>query len=137
MTSIKYPTLEVVEQKDWWILKESFSVEVSAHLAAPPLNSILIPAGFKTDLASVPKVPGIYALFKGSCRRAALIHDYIYSTGTVSRKTADDIFYHEMLKENVPVWKAKLMWLAVRVFGKGRYNRMVRNAPPHGKGDDR
>jgi len=74
-----------------------------------------VPAGFGTDLASVPlgfrnlasKVDGI---------EAATVHDYLYRTGKVPRAEADEVFF-DLLEGQVPGWKRYAMWGAVRAFG--------------------
>lgn len=65
---------------------------------------IIVPKGFKTDLASVPRIPFIYWIFGGLAPEEAVIHDYLYTsphqTGTVNagtviilnRATADKVF---------------------------------------------
>lgn len=61
---------------------------------------IIVPEGFITDLASIPRIPILYALLGGLGNAAAVVHDFLYtyphkpskdSTITVDRKTADKI----------------------------------------------
>lgn len=92
---------------------------------------IIVPAGFDTDLASVPRVPLMYWLVGGKANYAATIHDYLYSSGgmvayqEINRKLADDIFLEGMTIKNDPdkEWKRKSMYRAVRLFGWLPYNR--------------
>lgn len=79
---------------------------------------ITVNAGFLTDFASIPKgfrdkLPAFreYA-------PAAVVHDYLYSTHTVSdRFTADNIFLRAMKDCGTP-WRGRwAMYLAVRLFG--------------------
>ena len=65
-----------------------------------------VPVGFVTDMTSVPRIfwslyppTGVYSL-------AAVLHDYLYYTGIVSRKDADGTFRR-----------------AMRVSGTGRLTR--------------
>lgn len=85
-------------------------------------QDITVPAGFITDLDSVPRIPGIYALFKGWARASALLHDWLYKTGQLARKLADKLLYEVALWEKVPVKYAKPIYIAVRCFGASRYN---------------
>lgn len=39
---------------------------------------IVVPAGFVTDFASVPRLPFSYWLFGGVGQAAAVVHDYLY-----------------------------------------------------------
>lgn len=84
---------------------------------------ITVPAGFYTDLATIPwplvGVPG--AARYGNHNRAAIIHDYVYGVKghlddvQMTRKEADDLFYDIMIEDEVPKWKAWTMWFAVRI----------------------
>lgn len=66
-----------------------------------------VPRGTVTDLASVPRiVPGLVRVLlpsKLESALAAILHDWLYATASVSRREADRLF-----------------WLALRVAGEGR-----------------
>jgi hypothetical protein len=88
--------------------------------------------GFKTDLASIPRLLwGFIASFELSLV-APIVHDLIYgSAGTVTlpdgevtpadkrfdRKEADDLFLELMTRSKVAYWKRNVAYLAVRAFG--------------------
>jgi hypothetical protein len=78
--------------------------------------SVIVPEGFVTDLASVPRI--LWAIFPpfGRYTEAAVVHDYLYRI-EADRKEADKEFYYIMRDEGVKKWKAKLMYWAVRLFG--------------------
>lgn len=76
-----------------------------------------VPAGFVCDLASVPRVPFVYARYAGRTTIAAILHDYLYRRQLVSRKTADGLFYHGMILEGVPWRYRTVMYYAVRLCG--------------------
>lgn len=81
-----------------------------------------IPAGFRTDLASVPRI--FWAFFPpfGRWDEAAVLHDYMYRVGgSLSREDADACFHAGMLECGVPEWRAYIMWAAVRLFGGSSY----------------
>jgi len=84
---------------------------------------IEIPRGFETDLASVPRL--LWALIPphGKYTQAAIVHDYLYATGLVSRARADALFLTIMRAYKVPAWKRALMYLAVRAFGWRNFKR--------------
>jgi hypothetical protein len=77
---------------------------------------ITVPAGFKTDLASVPRWPLAYWICGGLANEAAVIHDYLYASHLVSRRQADAIL-REAAKATGVNWRRWLMWAAVRCFG--------------------
>ena len=82
---------------------------------------ITVPCGFVTDFASVPRAPFIFDMLGDIAQAASTLHDWLYVIGTFSRKQADQIFKEAVLTSGVPVWKAWLMYAAVRVFGNGYY----------------
>ncbi len=77
-----------------------------------------IPAGFKTDLASIPRL--LWAIFPptGKNMRAAIVHDYCYRQRVpFSRFLADAVFREIMIRDGVPAWRRMAMYYAVRAFG--------------------
>ena len=86
-------------------------------------RTISVPAKFQTDLASVPRLPLIYALAGGTSNEAAAVHDYLYSSHLVDRKTADVVLLEASAITGVPVWRRYLMWAAVRLFGQSHWNK--------------
>lgn len=83
--------------------------------------TILVPRGFKTDLASVPKVPILYTKMKLADIMAPVVHDYLYSTKMFGRETCDLIFKKIMKYNGVPSRIAETMYLGVRWFGGSHY----------------
>ncbi|RRV28586.1 DUF1353 domain-containing protein [Pseudomonas sp. o96-267] len=65
----------------------------------------------------------LYASIVGYGNAAAVIHDYLYSTGQLARKAADAVFYRALRSSGVARWRAWLMWCGVRLGGRWRYNR--------------
>lgn len=57
---------------------------------------IVVPEGFCTDFASVPRLPIAYWLFGGKANAPAVIHDRLYRWGDVARITADRVFNEAM-----------------------------------------
>lgn len=83
-----------------------------------------IPAGFETDLASIPKVAWpVMAPAHSSLIRPAIVHDWFYrKTCDFTRFQTDLIFYHMLRNDGVSHSRASLMYYAVRVFGWNYYN---------------
>ena len=82
---------------------------------------VIAPAGFVTDYASVPRAPFTYWLFGGIGDEAAVVHDFLYETGTVPREVADNVYLEALGAMAIPKWQRGPMWAAVRVFGSRRY----------------
>ena len=76
-----------------------------------------VPKGFKTNYASVPKLPLVYLLFNDLPAKSTTLHDYLYSDRTVTRLHADNIFLRAMKSEGTPFLKRWAAYLAVRTFG--------------------
>ena len=99
-------------------------------------NTITVPEGFITDLASVPR-PMWWAIAPFDVARAAIIHDLLYKTIRQYRwkmKTKEDkdlvakakvisdkVFLLAMNDAHPPVaqWKKYSAWKAVDLFGNG------------------
>lgn len=83
---------------------------------------IVAPAGFCYDGASVPSVfSSIIPRFGARYDRAICLHDYLYSEGKISRADSDKIFYKALRSDKVCWAQAKIMYFAVRFFGKKHY----------------
>lgn len=81
----------------------------------------IVPVGMITDLASIPKLLRPAIDRNGLSRPAAVLHDYLYLIGSLSRKQADELFLEALLSCGVSSFVAKGMYWSVRVFGGGRY----------------
>ena len=77
----------------------------------------VIPAGFVTDFASVPRI--FWNLFPptGPYAKAAVYHDFLYQMGAVSRAEADYEFMDGMRALGVILPVRFTMWAALRAFG--------------------
>ena len=85
---------------------------------------IKVPQGFITDYASIPRIFRPIVLPYGKHSGASVVHDYLYSKGcnlNIERKKADKIFLEILKEEGVNPILARLMYIAVRIFGKIRY----------------
>lgn len=79
-----------------------------------------VPSEFITDLASVPRP--LWSLFPphdAIVVAPSVLHDYFYSGEIeVTRKFADDVFYHHLVNNGMARHRAWLFWSGVRLFGK-------------------
>ncbi|EBQ9424332.1 phage tail protein [Salmonella enterica subsp. enterica serovar Potsdam] len=111
-------TLEMLDHYLWRI-HDPFEF----YLSDDNSDVISVPAGFITDLASVPRIFWTLLPPDGKYAKAAIIHDYLYDNALRTKKEADRIFLDGMTVLGVPEWKRTIMYYAVRLFGKGMYNR--------------
>lgn len=107
------PVLELGSD-DRWKLHRPFLVKVFHDDNSS--RWICVPDGFATDLASVPRLPGVFWLFGDRARRAAIVHDWLYSLGG-DREYADDVFLAAMKHEVDDSLSRRMMWAGVRLFG--------------------
>jgi hypothetical protein len=93
--------------------------------------SVLVPAGFVSDLASIPRlfwsIPGFSPLDRSG--RPAIFHDWCYSTRSTgilpefSRLQADDALSACLEDEGENVVIRALIEEAVRAFGAGHWKK--------------
>ena len=107
----------------WAMVKAEGGGDVSAH-------RISIPAGFLTDLSSVPR-PGRWAVSRvGPHLEASIVHDWLYVAWQFEgrdptarmRRFADDVLLAAMKEANVGWLKRYLIYGAVRVGGGIAFN---------------
>lgn len=76
-----------------------------------------VPAGFRCDMASVPRWAWPVIPPTGLHGGAAVLHDFLYSTGLVPKVEADAYFFEAMRSLGVPRWRRVVMYLAVVIGG--------------------
>jgi Protein of unknown function (DUF1353) len=82
------------------------------------LQDFVVPAGTRTDFASVPRLFTWLVPSAGKYTKAAVLHDYLCDTGVVPRNDADGVFRRAMRELGVPTVRRYLMWGAVRLAGR-------------------
>jgi len=91
-------------------------------------ETVTVPAGTRTDFATIPRPLRLVIQVNGRHRLAAVLHDYLYSKGgsfpsdrggqvEYTRAEADAVFYKAMRDDQVAPWKALAMFSAVRACG--------------------
>lgn len=106
---------ENVDDNTWRLAKPlSYSSDVLGE-------TLTVPADFRTDLASVPRLPVVYWLCGGRANKPAVVHDFLYSRAIVERETADAVFLEAMAVVGVPFVYRWLMWAGVRLGGASHY----------------
>lgn len=90
--------------------------------ASAVLGEVLtVPSGFRTDFASVPRLPVVYLIMNDVGQPAAVVHDYLYRSGRVTRRQADSVLLEALRVLGVSWWRRNAMWAAVRIGGAGSY----------------
>ncbi|SNR67531.1 DUF1353 domain-containing protein [Blastococcus mobilis] len=78
----------------------------------------VVPAGYCTDFATVPRVVSWLFPRFGAYTLAAILHDWLCTegirSGAVTSREADGIFRRVMRESGVPVLRRWLMWTGVR-----------------------
>jgi hypothetical protein len=109
-TALKVEPASAFDGQEWRLLEPLVFVSDVA-------GRIVVPAGFVTNFASVPRVPVVYELTGNTSSMAATVHDYLYTTHAVSRDVADAVLREASAATKVPGWRRWIMWTGVRVFG--------------------
>ena len=94
-----------------WQLLAPLVYQVSA------VETYTVPAGFRTDLASIPRIFFLTTPPIGAYDQAAVLHDWLYNTQAISRAQADGIFRQAMMTSGVGWYTRTKMYVAVRIFG--------------------
>lgn len=116
---IQKPLFGIPDDADWELAQRSL-IYRSKVLGM----DIHVPVGFKTDLASIPRLFRPFFKVNGKHRYAAVVHDFLYYLKGVlpegielSRKKADKVFLEAMKDSGVGWFKRNSMYAAVRSFG--------------------
>ena len=94
-------------------------------------ETITIPEGTRTDYASVPKALHAVLPPTGRYTYPAVLHDYLYRTGRVTRAEADKLFLESMGVSRVSPQRRWIMWAGVRLGGWAPWRRYRRGSAPH------
>jgi hypothetical protein len=83
---------------------------------------IIVPRGFVTDFASVPRMLWSFGLSpNGRFSKAAVVHDYLYWAQGCTREQADNLMMIAMKESGVGGVHAKLLHWGVRLGGKAAW----------------
>lgn len=102
--------VEIMLPLSWWhkpYYKLLNTVECAGHI---------VPVGFISDGATVPRI--LWPIFPtiGRYLKATLVHDY-YLTEGIDRKTCDHRFRDCLVELGIESWRVNAMFYAVRVYG--------------------
>ena len=103
----------------YWEVMEDYYYKTSRGV-------IRVPKGFRTDYASVPRIFRNIINSYGKHGRAAVVHDWLYSSQCkidITREEADKIFLEIMKECGVGSIKRNLMYRMVRIFGASHFRK--------------
>lgn len=112
---LETPKVEIVNDRTFKLI-EDWPVKIEDF-------TVVVHAGFETDLASVPRVPVVYLLVGSRGHHAAILHDYLYSSKLVTRAEADAIYFEALRASGVNYILASMMYAGVRAGGGLHYGR--------------
>lgn len=78
-------------------------------------ETITVPAGFNTDLASIPWFARPFVPIAGRMAKPALLHDFLLETGD---PRAHDVFAEALTVARVPSLTRRLVLMAVRIWNR-------------------
>ena len=85
------------------------------------LTEFTVPVGFEHDGPSIPRrLQGIVSKF-GNQFQPSIAHDWTYVHPGLTKKQADQLFLEGMEELGVPWYRRRVIYLAVRVGGKGHW----------------
>lgn len=79
------------------------------------LGTVIVPKGFRSDLASIPKIVQNLISKVGPYDGAAVVHDWLYCVQTTTRAEADHIFLRIMKGSKVDYLTRYCVFWAVRL----------------------
>jgi len=83
---------------------------------------IIVPKGFRTDGASIPRQ--FWSIVGNPFEEyfeSAVVHDYLYRKKIGTKSHADKVFLQAMKDQGVNPIKRRIMYWAVKYFGKGSW----------------
>lgn len=86
-------------------------------------ETIIVPPGFLTDLASIPQLAQAIYPVNDKHRPAAGLHDYLYTIQDRSRAAADLMFLEAMAACDVRWTQRRVMYRLVRLGGWNAWNK--------------
>lgn len=100
-------------------------------------KTFVVPIGFYTDFASVPRIGIIYAALGDTAHEPAVVHDWLYYSAMVSRDVADKVLLEAMVVFGIPAWRRWPIYWGVRLGGWYAWNdHRKKGDPTNGKFKD-
>jgi len=105
-----------------WIVREPLTYRVGVSK-----DSLTVPVGFVTDLASIPPALQSFIQQNGPYLLPAVVHDYLYWKQTCTRDQADQIFLLAMIEHAVPDSSRLPIYQAVHLLGGFAWDQNARD----------
>jgi hypothetical protein len=103
--------------------KYSITVEDMEYIIGSTHERIVVPKGFVTDFASIPKALWSLGLSPhGQYSRAAIVHDYLYWSQGCTRAQADRLLVIAMKESKVGKFDEFAIYRGVSLGGAGSWN---------------
>ena len=113
------------EDGECWVLVEDFHVLVDGMM-------FTVPAGFKTDGASIPRFLWRLCGHPLETRRfpIAVLHDWLYEVDQgLTRQQVDEIYRDGLVSLGYGKWTANTEYYAIRLFGGSRWMTSTETTP--------
>lgn len=105
-----------------WIVREPLTYRIGISQ-----DSMTVPVGFVTDLASIPPSLQSFIQQNGPYLLPAVVHDYLYWKQTCSRDQSDQIFMLAMIEHAVPDTRRVAIYQAVHLLGSFAWDQNTRD----------
>ncbi len=114
LTKLEY--LPVLTEYDRWMLTGALVYDSDVIGVR-----IVVPAGYVTDFVSGDDWIIVRRIVNDAMRRAAVLHDFAYEFGFITREQADALFLEAMQVDDVVGWRRWCAWIGVRLAGGSHY----------------
>lgn len=105
-----------------WRVQEDFYYDTDVRLTGYPHDQVIVPKGFITDFASIPRILWDILPPAGSYGKAAVIHDFLYRTKSLATRGEADAVLLEAMKVSGVDWLTRqVIYWGVRVGGRRSY----------------
>src|SRR5215208_62717 len=105
-----------------WIVRERLTYRIGISQ-----DSMTVPVGFVTDLASIPPALQSFIQQNGPYLLPAVVHDYLYWKQTCTRDQSDQILLLAMMEHAVPEHQRFAIYQAVHFAGMFAWDENARN----------
>jgi hypothetical protein len=105
-----------------WIVRERLTYRIGISQ-----DSLTVPVGFVTDLASIPPALESFIQQNGPSLLPAVVHDYLYWKQTCTRDQSDQILLLAMIEHAVPEAQRFAIYQAVHFAGMFAWDENARS----------
>jgi hypothetical protein len=105
-----------------WIVREQLTYRIGISQ-----DSLTVPVGFVTDLASIPPALESFIQQNGPSLLPAVVHDYLYWKQTCTRDQSDQILLLAMIEHAVPEAQRFAIYQAVHFAGMFAWDENARS----------